>query len=694
MCYVVKTALLHLEKAAAEKFAAGEVPFYLRNEKTESREKELDKLDVGEFLENVYEPVKMVTTEPMLFREEDREDEKSLLWYDDFIKNFKEEQTKENKGEKDFLWIDKSEGKIKKVYNDPNREKGESYSESRENLIGENIVNVLGGMDKQLRKGIYDNAVDNQLAATVGEWVYSPGATVAKIGKTFGGVLEANDKQYITPAQAQHLNRGQNMSKKMGVESGKEFTAGEIISSEAPEWRRNIGRRITDIYENSSALSYEEQANLRRQKAMEQTKSPAGEFALLTANAVNSMFVAKAYSSLLDIPISTYVALTGGTNKTAEYLEAGYSPLASLGLGIAWGSALKQIEGATSFGRINDGIVNAMGKRIGDKAVKILDEFVDGKTVATVVDLAKKPFVKKILGGIGEGEEEMAEYSLEFVFDSIFGCEDVSFSVKDFLYSGVVGFLAGETFEFSNTINLPNGLRDYFNGKGQAESAEEIKTYFNSVNPKILKSIATGNLELVGKVMKDIPAESFNNALKKFSDVEKKYNNINNGLTTKEIQSIINYRNFANGYRKPISHTLTNEEIEEIKSIAKILDIPEEILLFNEGSMTGFDDNTEKIFIRGNILPDIEFGNTTRDKLSIKAVLAHEYYGHYKNHPSMYDYGDWHDEFRASYDAAVNAPNLSDEERAMLILDAYDRAKEAGIYLDYNEKAREILYGK
>lgn len=253
-------------------------------------------------------------------------------------------------------------------------------------------MNVLGGMDKQLRKGIYDNAVDNQLAAMVGEWVYSPGATATKIGKTFGGVLEANDKQYITPAQAQHMNRGQNMSEKMGVKSGKKFTAGEIISSEAPEWRRNIGRRITDVYENNSALAYERQANLRRQKALERAKSPVGEFALLTANAVNSMFVAKAYSSLLNIPVSTYIALTGGTDKTAEYLEAGYSPLASLGLGIAWGSALKQIEGATSFGRINDGIVNAMGKRIGDKAVKILDEFVDGKTVATVVDLAKKAF--------------------------------------------------------------------------------------------------------------------------------------------------------------------------------------------------------------------------------------------------------------------------------------------------------------
>lgn len=144
------------------------------------------------------------------------------------------------------------------------------------------------------------------------------------------------------------------------------------------------------------------------------------------------------------------------------------------------------------------------------------------KPLQPLLTLQKKPFVKKILGGIGEGEEEMAEYSLEFVFDSIFGCEDVSFSVKDFLYSGVVGFLAGETFEFSNIINLPNELRSYFNGKGQAESAEEIKIYFNSVNPKILKSIATGNLELVGKVMKDIPAESFNNASKLLDSTAKK----------------------------------------------------------------------------------------------------------------------------------------------------------------------------
>ena len=32
-------------------------------------------------------------------------------------------------------------------------------------------------------------------------------------------------------------------------------------------------------------------------------------------------------------------------------------------------------------------------------------------------------------------------------------------------------------------------------------------------------------------------------------------------------------------------------------------------------------------------------------------------YGHYKNHPSQFRVGDWRDEFRASYCAALNALN-------------------------------------
>jgi len=79
--------------------------------------------------------------------------------------------------------------------------------------------------------------------------------------------------------------------------------------------------------------------------------------------------------------------------------------------------------------------------------------------------------------------------------------------------------------------------------------------------------------------------------------------------------------------------------------------------------------------------------------MSIRAVLAHEYYGHFQFAPSSFEPGDWRDEFRASYVAALKTPNLSDDDRRYLMLDAYERAKEGGKTLQYNKKARKIIYG-
>lgn len=154
----------------------------------------------------------------------------------------------------------------------------------------------------------------------------------------------------------------------------------------------------------------------------------------------------------------------------------------------------------------------------------------------------------------------------------------------------------------------------------------------------------------------------------------------------------ISERRMANGLRTSPYHILSDEEIKSVKKAAKELNIPENILRFNQGNQTGFSDGKEIINIRGDILPD-KSSNNLRDILSSKAVLAHEYYGHYKNHPSQFRVGDWRDEFRASYCAALNAPNLNDEERRMLMLDAYDRAREAGVSVRYNKKARRLIYG-
>jgi len=79
--------------------------------------------------------------------------------------------------------------------------------------------------------------------------------------------------------------------------------------------------------------------------------------------------------------------------------------------------------------------------------------------------------------------------------------------------------------------------------------------------------------------------------------------------------------------------------------------------------------------------------------MSERAVLAHEYYGHYKYAPSKFEQGDWRDEFRASYMAAKNAPNLTDKDKQYLVLDALERANEAGVKIRYNDFIRRILYG-
>jgi hypothetical protein len=93
------------------------------------------------------------------------------------------------------------------------------------------------------------------------------------------------------------------------------------------------------------------------------------------------------------------------------------------------------------------------------------------------------------------------------------------------------------------------------------------------------------------------------------------------------------------------------------------------------------------------VLPDVDSAHP-RDRLSARAVLAHEYYGHYCFSPSAFEATDWRDEMRASYIAAIRAPNLTEDDRKYLMLDAYERAREAGHYFDYSKKAREIIYGR
>lgn len=151
-------------------------------------------------------------------------------------------------------------------------------------------------------------------------------------------------------------------------------------------------------------------------------------------------------------------------------------------------------------------------------------------------------------------------------------------------------------------------------------------------------------------------------------------------------------RAMANGLRRSVYHVLSDEEIEAIRADIKAIGADETVFEFNSGSQTGYSDKYDIINVRGDVLPD-NASTHPRDLMSSRAVLAHEYYGHRAYRGTNLEAGSWNDEFRASYMAAKNAPNLTDEDRYYLILDALERAKEAGVTISYNDFIRRVLYG-
>ena len=148
----------------------------------------------------------------------------------------------------------------------------------------------------------------------------------------------------------------------------------------------------------------------------------------------------------------------------------------------------------------------------------------------------------------------------------------------------------------------------------------------------------------------------------------------------------------ANEMRKPPTHILDENEIASIKEDIRAIGADENVFEFNSGNQTAYSDKYDIIHIRGDVLPDNKSLHP-RDLMSSRAVIAHEYYGHRAYKGTKLQKGSWNDEFRASYTAAKNTPNLSDKDRQYLILDAIERAKESGISIKNNSFMRRVLYG-
>jgi len=146
----------------------------------------------------------------------------------------------------------------------------------------------------------------------------------------------------------------------------------------------------------------------------------------------------------------------------------------------------------------------------------------------------------------------------------------------------------------------------------------------------------------------------------------------------------------AGFFRRSPRNLLFPDDIVRLLADIAAIGADESAFRFNQGPRTSCDDCDRCIYVRGDVYAD-DSSPHPRARMSERAVLAHEYYGHLAFAPSVFQANDWRDEFRASYFAAVNTPNLTDEDRIFLILDAYERAREHGIQVTYNKKAREIL---
>ena len=152
-------------------------------------------------------------------------------------------------------------------------------------------------------------------------------------------------------------------------------------------------------------------------------------------------------------------------------------------------------------------------------------------------------------------------------------------------------------------------------------------------------------------------------------------------------------RDMAKGMRKSSTIPLSGDDKVHLLKEIRAIQADEDVFVFRDYIGTGYSDKRDKIYISSNVFPSTDNSKHPRDLMSERAALAHEYYGHRANRNSTLEPGSWNDEFRASYFAARDCPNLSDEDRRYLILDAVERAKEAGVSIEYNDFMRRVVYG-
>lgn len=167
-------------------------------------------------------------------------------------------------------------------------------------------------------------------------------------------------------------------------------------------------------------------------------------------------------------------------------------------------------------------------------------------------------------------------------------------------------------------------------------------------------------------------------------------------------------KNMAKGMRDMSRTPLTNEEIVFVKLEIQQIGADENIFVFNDEEhiplSTCYNFIEDRIYITRNVFPDTKYGSIhPRDLMSVRAVLAHEYYGHrtyreeymadYIKSPNFHTTEIWKDECRASITAAKITPNLTEKDKSNLVMDAIYRAQEYNHRIEMDDFMKEVVYG-
>ena len=135
-------------------------------------------------------------------------------------------------------------------------------------------------------------------------------------------------------------------------------------------------------------------------------------------------------------------------------------------------------------------------------------------------------------------------------------------------------------------------------------------------------------------------------------------------------------RNLFGLFKDNKDNKLSEDEIQHLMNEIVAIGADPACFRFNERVGIGFIDHTGLIYIDRTIL-------NTQDKippkyrLSVRGILAHEYWGHLKNHPSPFEPNAPEDECWADDSAARRSLGLSDEERTILFRRALRHAQVA-----------------